>query len=275
MVDQRQSQWTQNPYSVGSNPTRPILNSSMFSDYYNQSVRKLVVAFGNLFNEIYIRKYKEENSSSYDKIRVPLTYAPKEKFYRRIMEPSSISSNTRIEIVLPRMSFFMTGVVYDPSRKLNKINRRTFSISGENKTLTSRDGVPYNISFQLASFTRSIDENLQIMEKILPYFTPEYFLRINFNEIFQNIAIPVVLDQVIMTEDYEGTMEERRTLINTYSFTAKTYIYGPVSESKVIEDMNIDLYPSFVQAPPYYQIGLTGDSVSGTSGPIGVTFISS
>jgi hypothetical protein len=191
------------------------------------------------------------------------------------MEPSSISQNTRIEIVLPRLSFFMTNVVYDPTRKLNKVNRRTFSVAGENRTTTSRDGVPYNISFQLASFTRSIDENLQIMEKILPYFTPEYFLRINFNEVFQNVAIPVVLDQVMMTEDYEGTMEERRTLINTYSFTAKTYIYGPVSESKVIEDINIDLYPSFVQSGQHYQIGLTGDAISGVCGPIGITFINS
>jgi hypothetical protein len=246
----------------------------MFADYYNQSVRKLVIAFGNLFNEIYIRKYKEESGSSYDKIRVPLTYSPKEKFYRRIMEPSSISDNTRIEITLPRLCFSVKNVQYDPSRKLNKVNRRTFAIAGENRTATSRDGVPYDIVFELASFTRSIDENLQILEKILPYFTPEYFLRMNFNEVFQNVSIPVILDQVIMTEDYEGTMEDRRTLINTYTFTAKTYIYGPVSSSEVIEDVSVDINASYVSIDSQFDfnIGVTGNSQTGQISPIGITF---
>lgn len=248
----------------------------MFGDYYNQSVRKLVVAFGNLFNEIYVRKQKEETSTSYDKIRVPLTYAPKEKFYRRIKEPSSISDNTRIEIVLPRISFAVKGAVYDPSRKTNKVNRRTFLVNSNQKVYTGKDGVPYNISFELASFTRSIDENLQIMEQILPNFGPEYFVRVNFNEIFQNIAIPVILDQVIMTEDYEGTLEDRRVLINTYNFTAKTYIYGPLLErSGIIENINIDMYSSFTASPPYYQIGITGESSTGSSGSTNINFIPS
>lgn len=259
---------------MGSNPTRPILNSSMFADYYNQSVRKLVVAFGNLFNEIYIRKYKEENSTSYDKIRVPLTYSVKEKFYARITQPSSISDNTRIEITLPKMCFSMKSVQYDTSRKLNKLNQRTFAVAGQNKSVTTRDGIPYNIIFELASFTRSVDENLQIMEKILPNFGPEYFLRLNFNEAFQNIAIPVVLDQVVMNEDYLGTLEDRRVLINTYTFTAKTYIYGPVSTSAVIEDVKVDVNASFVDFDdPYdFRIGVTGNSETGYKGPIGVTF---
>jgi hypothetical protein len=243
----------------------------MFTNFYNQTIKKLVVAYGNLFNEIYIRKYKEDQS--YDKIRVPLTYSVKEKFYRRIKEPSSISDNTKVEIVLPRLCFFMTGVQYDTARKLNKTNRRTFVVSGQNKSINTKDGVPYNIGFQLASFSRSIDENLQIMEQILPYFTPEYNLRVNYNDAFQNITVPVVLDQVELTEDYEGSFEDRRLLINTYSFTAKTYIYGPITQSGVIEDINVDLYPSFIQAGPHFQIGITGDSSTGVCGPIGVTFI--
>ena len=246
----------------------------MFGDYYNQSVRKLVVAFGNLFNEIYIRKYKEENSSSYDKIRVPLTYSPKEKFYRRIKEPSSISDNTRVEIVLPRISFALKNAQYDTTRKLNKTNRRTVFIPSQNKSVITKDGVPYILTFELASFTRSIDENLQIMEQILPNFAPEYFLRINFNEAFQNVSIPVVLDQVIMTEDFEGTFEDRRVLINTYTFSAKTYIYGPLLDrGGIIEDITMGLYPSYLTTDPHYEIGVTGDSSTGVSGPIGITFI--
>lgn len=256
---------------MGSNPTRPILNSSMFGNYYNQSVRKLVVSFGNLFNEIYIRKHKED--STYDKIRVPLTYAPKEKFYRRIMEPSSISGNTRIEITLPRLSFSMKTIEYDPTRKTTKLNKRTFRTPAGDKSLTSRDGVPYNIGFELASFSRSIDENLQIMEQVLPFFSPEYNLRINFNDIFQNVTVPIVFNNVTPVEDYEGTMEERRMLIYTYAFTAKTYIYGPVKENgSIIEDINIDLYSMFNSQVPLVGIGVTGDSKTGTTGPLGITF---
>lgn len=245
----------------------------MFGNYYNQSVRKLVVSFGNLFNEIYIRKYKEENSTSYDKIRVPLTYSPKEKFYRRIKEPSSISNNTKVEISLPRISFEMKTVEYDTTRKTNKLNKRTMRSPSEQKTYTSRDGVPYNINFELSSFTRSIDENLQIMEQIVPYFSPEFNLRINFNEMFQNVAIPIVLNTVNLLEDYEGTLEERRVLIYTYSFTAKTYIYGPVTENdKVIEDISIDFYSMFNPDFELVNIGVTGDAINGTSGPTDITF---
>lgn len=205
----------------------------MFGDYYNESVRKLVVAFGNLFNEIYIRKTKEEGG--YTRIRVPLTYTPKEKFYRRIREPGTITDNTRVQIDLPRMCFSIKNLSYDTARKLNKLNARSVKDPVTNQQYSVDRVVPYNFTFELTSFARSIDENLQITEQILPYFAPEYVIKINFNEVYEGIDVPFILDSVSLYEDSEGSFEERRILMNTFNFTVKSHIFGPIKSPTVIE----------------------------------------
>jgi hypothetical protein len=205
----------------------------MFGDYYNESVRKLVVTFGNLFNEIYIRKTKEDDQ--YLRVRVPLTYTPKEKFYRRLREPGTITENTRVQIDLPRMCFSIKTMGYDTSRKLNKLAARTVKNPTTNAIYSLKKVVPYNFGFELTSFTRSIDENLQIVEQILPNFAPEYVIKINFNEVYPDVDVPFILDGVTTYEDSEGSFEERRTLMTTYTFTAKSHIFGPVESSSVIE----------------------------------------
>lgn len=205
----------------------------MFGDYYNESVRKLVVAFGNLFNEIYIRKTKEEGG--YTRIRVPLTYTPKEKFYRRIREPGTITDNTRVQIDLPRMCFSIKSLGYDTARKLNKLNARTVKDPTTNQQYSVDRVVPYNFVFELTSFARSIDENLQITEQILPYFAPEYVIKINFNEVYEGIDVPFILDSVSLYEDSEGSFEERRILMNTFNFTVKSHVFGPIKSPTVIE----------------------------------------
>lgn len=208
----------------------------MFADYYNESVRKLVVSFGNLFNEIYIRKTKEDNS--FTRIRVPLTYTPKEKFYRRIREPGTITDNTRVQIDLPRMCFSIKSVAYDINRKMNKLVSRTVE-TPQGEYLTVKKVVPYNFSFELTSFTRNIDDNLQIMEQILPNFAPEYLMKINFNKVYDAVDIPFVLDSTNMYEDSEGSFEERRVLMYTYNFTVKSHIFGPVEGATIITDASL------------------------------------
>lgn len=209
----------------------------MFKNYYNQSIRKLVITFGNLFNEIYVQKTRENNIT--DRLRVPLTYAPKSKFYRRIKEPSSISDNVKNEITLPRLSFSIENIQYDPSRKLNKTNIKIVRDSAGNDYSVSRVA-PYIFSFDLSSFTKKIDDNFQIMEQILPYFSPELMVKIKFNEVYESVDIPFTLDRVVTTEDYDGTMEERRIIITSYSFFVKSYIYGPIDQPTVIESLDVD-----------------------------------
>lgn len=209
----------------------------MFKNYYNQSIRKLVIVFGNLFNEIYIRKSRENDEI--EKIRVPLTYSPKEKFFRRIREASSISDTTKAQITLPRLSFSMGEISYDTSRKLNKTNSRVIQTPTGEKMSVSQV-VPYSFNFELVSYTKNIDDNLQIMEQILPYFAPELVVKIRFNPVFENVDVPFTLSSVSNTEDYEGSFEERRLIICTYNFVVRSYIYGPVNDPNLIEETNFD-----------------------------------
>jgi hypothetical protein len=204
----------------------------MFTEYYNESIRKLVVVFGNLFNEVYIKKTNSDNTTT--RIRIPLTYTPKEKFYRRIREPGTITDNTRVQIDLPRMCFSMKSIAYDTSRKLNKLSARTVQDPNTSQTYTVSKLVPYNFSFELTSFCRSIDEHLQVTEQILPNFAPEIIQTINFNKVYESVNVPFTLDSVNLYEDSEGSFEERRILMTTYNFTAKSYIFGAIESPDVI-----------------------------------------
>ena len=201
----------------------------MFEYFYNQTLRKLTLAFGGLFDEIYVSK--DTSDGKIERTRVPLTYSGKEKFIRRINEASSISSNVKIETLLPKMAFEMTNLQYDPARKVNKLNKKvkTSLISGVTFSQQAFAEVPYNVQFSLYCFTRTVDDNLQIMEQILPYFSPEFIVTLKMNEVDTHIDVPIVLNTTNMTEQYEGDMTTRRSVISSFSFTAKAHIFSKVS----------------------------------------------
>lgn len=199
----------------------------MFTYYKNESIRKLVIGFGNLFNNIQIEQINTDNSKRL--FTVPLSYAPKEKFIKRLTEHSSISDNTRIEIGIPQMAFELAGLVYDPLRRMNKLSKKTNYSSNTISSMYTE--TPYNFVFNLYAYTRNIEENLQILEQILPYFSPEFVISLNMNEINQSVDVPIVLSQTNLTQDYEGDFSTRRQVITTYQFTAKSYVYGNIVNS--------------------------------------------
>ena len=213
----------------------------MFEYFYNQTLRKLTLAFGGLFDEIYVSK--DTSDGKIERTRVPLTYSGKEKFIRRINEASSISSNVKIETLLPKMAFEMTNLQYDPTRKVNKINKKFKSslVDGETYTQRAYAEVPYNVQFSLYCFTRTVDDNLQIMEQILPYFSPEFIVTLKMNEVDTNVDVPIVLNTTNMTEQYEGDMTTRRSVISSFSFTAKAHIFSKVSGFGIIKEIDINL----------------------------------
>ena len=213
----------------------------MFQYFYNQTLRKLTLAFGGLFDEIYISK--DTSDGKIERTRVPLTYSGKEKFIRRINEASSISSNVKIETLLPKMAFEMTTLQYDPTRKVNKINKKFKSslVNGETYTQQAYSEVPYNVQFSLYCFTRTVDDNLQIMEQILPYFSPEFIVTLKMNEVDTNVDVPIILNTTNMTEQYEGDMTTRRSVISSFSFTAKAHIFSRVSNFGIIKEIDVDL----------------------------------
>ena len=212
----------------------------MFSYYNNESLRKLVVGFGNLFNDMYVGKYNNDGDLI-EKDRVPLTYGPKEKFIRRIKEVSTISDITRSRITLPRMGFEMLGMSYDPTRKANKLRRTSGAVS-DGKAQTSFSSVPYLVNFGLYTFTRNIDENLQLVEQILPYFSPEFIISVNFNDVDKKVNVPIVLTSTGISEIYEGDFSETRSITTTFSFIAKTYVYGKIAPSPVVTQSEILMF---------------------------------
>lgn len=196
----------------------------MFTYFRNDCIRKLVIAFGSLFNNIHVM---QKTSTGADKdIMVPITYSPKEKFIKRLILPSSISESTRVEINIPQIAFEITNITYDPARHLNKVHRRLIG-STANTDLQTYMEVPYNFTFGVYAYSRNIDENLQIMEQILPYFSPEFVITVNVNnDTYKKIDVPITLMQTVLTQEYEGDFNSRRSIISSYIFNAKSYVYG-------------------------------------------------
>ena len=211
--------------------------------FYNEGLRKLTIAFGQLFNNIVLQNTSSTGAVT-KRIRVPLAYAPKEKFIVRLEQQANLQDDRAVSITLPRLGFEITGLSYDATRKLNKMNktiRVKESEEGKKHNLNFTP-VPYNINFSLYSFTATAENGLQIVEQILPFFQPEYTVTMNVvPELNIKRDIPIILNSVNYEDTYNGEFTQRRAVIYTLSFTAKTYLYGPMSNQKVIKNVQSDL----------------------------------
>ena len=211
--------------------------------FYNEGMRRLTIAFGQIFNKIVVQT-KDANGSVVKRFTVPLAYAPKEKFIVRLEQQANLQSDREVAITLPRLGFEITGLSYDPSRKLNKMNKTIRAKSNEEgkKNNFNYTPVPYNINFSLYSFTATAENGLQIVEQILPFFQPEYTVTMNVVPEMQLVRdIPIILNSVNYEDTYNGEFTQRRAVIYTLQFTAKTYLYGPMSNQKVIKEVQADL----------------------------------
>ena len=216
----------------------------MFGTYfYNESMRRMTIGFGQIFNNIQIKR-KDSNGNITQSIRVPLAYAPKEKFLARLDQQPSLD-NREFAITLPRMSFEISGIQYDSSRKLTRVQKFKHVKSGVDGKILNYNytPVPYNISYNLYSFTASAEAGLQIIEQILPFFQPDFTVTVNaIPELNIKRDIPLVLNSVNYEDTYEGDFSRRRAVIYTLGFTAKTYLFGPASTQKVIKETQSDVY---------------------------------
>jgi len=213
----------------------------MFGTYfYHEILRKTVISFGTVFNDIHVRHQDNEGKDLVD-TKVPIAYGPRQKFLARLQQQPEL--NKAVAISLPRMSFEMSSITYDPSRK-----------SGITQTFKAQDGkkfkkvfmpVPYNIGFELNILTKLQDDSLQILEQILPFFQPGFTLTVDLvNSIGEKRDIPLILNGIEYSDDYEGNFDTRRSLIYTLSFTAKTYMFGPIADSTdgLIRKVQVDYY---------------------------------
>ena len=202
----------------------------MFEYFYNEILRRTIIGFGTLFNNLTI-KATNASDSVVSVTKVPLAYGPTQKFLARLEQSADLNKSTAM--TLPRMSFEFTGLTYDPSRKVT--TTQTFVVKDPDTGEETKKGfmpVPYNMQFELAIMCKLNDDALQIVEQILPYFQPAYNLTVELVEgIKEKRDVPVVLENITMEDDYTGDFKERRVLLYTLRFTAKTYMYGPVSSA--------------------------------------------
>jgi hypothetical protein len=202
----------------------------MFEYFYHEILRRTVISFGSLFNEIAI-KHVNNTDQVVSVIKVPLAYGPTQKFLARLNQSPNL--NKPVQITLPRMSFEFTGLTYDATRKATTTQTFTAkSVEDGTETKKAYLPVPYNMQFELSIMSKLNDDALQIIEQILPYFQPAYTMTVDLvKTINEKRDIPVILENITMQDDYEGDFTTRRVLIYTLRFTAKTYLFGPVSSA--------------------------------------------
>ena len=200
----------------------------MFEYFYNEIFRSVIIGFGSLFNGIQIKK-KDEGGDDFSVIKVPLAYGPTQKFLARLQQNPDLNHPT--QMTLPRMSFEFTNLAYDPSRKSTKTQSMVITnVNGEEERKTFLP-VPYNMTIVLSVYTKLNDDMLQITEQIVPYFQPGYTIPIKFLGDYEEVVnTPVVLENIDMTDEYEGNFDTRRALIYTFTFTAKTMLFGPLTD---------------------------------------------
>ena len=214
----------------------------MFEYFYHEILRKTIISFGTLFNGIEIQQ-KNSNGSIASTTKVPLAYGPTQKFLARLEQQEDLNKATAM--TLPRMSFEFTGLTYDPTRKVTTTQQFTLKDSKDGSIVKKAYmPVPYNMAFELSIMAKLNDDALQITEQILPYFQPAYNLTVNLTEeVTENKDIPIILENITMQDDYEGDFSTRRVLLYTLRFTAKTYLFGPVSKatSDIVKSVRVSL----------------------------------
>jgi|TARA_R110001592_G_scaffold11657_5_gene57131 hypothetical protein len=209
--------------------------------FYHEILRKTVIAFGTLFNEVHIQK-EDKNGNTISDIKVPLAYGPRSKFLAKIEQQQELAKATAI--TLPRMSFEMNSLSYDPSRKTS-VTKTFKAVDDKDRVKKVFLPVPYNVGFELNIMTKLNDDALQIVEQILPFFQPSFNITVDLiNSIGEKRDIPIVLENISFTDEYEGDFSSRRVLTYTLNFVAKTYLFGPIAESTdgLIRKVQVDYY---------------------------------
>lgn len=231
--------------------------------FYHGIIKKTIVSFGRLFSSIYIDRKTEDSvtGTTAQRLQVPIAYAPKEKWLVRIDSDPTLENHTYTS--LPRLSFEVTGYSYDSSRKMNRMNKITCG-TGETSMSYMYAPVPYNISISLYVLTKTQEDAMQIIEQILPTFTPEYNLAINVvPEMNITQDVPVILNDISVMDEYDGDFQTRRFVTHTLNFTLKTSLYGAKSSQGIIGTVNTNLTenPTFIS--PIASYTAVGNTTTG------------
>ena len=210
------------------------------STFYHQTIRKYVAVFGTLFNDINIER-KNSSGDVVERLKVPLAYGPKQKWLLAIQDTTA--DRKVVATRTPRMGFSMTGISYDTARKLNTIGRNVKANTSSTTTsmVTMYNPVPYNFDFQLFILVKNAEDGTQILEQILPYFTPEFTVTVNtIPDMNIKADVPITLNSADVADEYEGDLSARRTITWTLSFTLKGFIYPNVTSGQIIKSIEVN-----------------------------------
>ena len=221
--------------------------------FYHEIIRKTIVGFGTLFNNIELRR-TDKSGNIIQTIKVPLAYGPREKFLARIDAEPQLDGRAEAQIQLPRIAFEMKGISYNPGRKQSPVQFCLTNTDGEG-TRKTYVPVPYNLDFELNILAKTQDDALQITEQILPFFQPSFNLSIELvKEAGVVRDVPIVMKDIFFNDSYEGDFDTRRSLVYTIKFTLKTYIYGPTTDVGLIKKAITKEYSTTdVTAPGRYR----------------------
>ena len=219
--------------------------------YYHQLTKKAVILFGRLFDNITIIRKNDQTGKEVNRFLVPIIYAPKEKMVTRVFSDPELTR--QLQALLPRMSFEISGLTYDASRKQNSLLKAAKPITGGSTASSAYMGAPYDLNFQLNVYTRNIDDGTQIVEQILPFFNPDFTVSASMVPDLGFVKdIPVVLNNVTNSIEYEGNYDSVRYVYWTLNFTMKLHYYGPITTPKIIRTVyanihnNENLNPSYI-----------------------------
>ena len=217
--------------------------------FYHESIRKVIIAFGTTFNNIQLVR-KDNAGNIKQSMKVPLAYGPRQKWLVRLDENVDLSKT--VAITLPRIGFEIQNLAYDPTRKLNRVQKfKKVKGTNDDRLDSQYMPVPYNLNIQLYIMAKESDDSLQIVEQILPYFQPDYTLTINdMTDMGIKRDVPIILNNIAYEDNYQGDFETRRALIYTLDFTAKFYLYGPVTSQSVIKTVQVDQYTDMPDNSP-------------------------
>ena len=227
--------------------------------FYHRITRKMVVAFGTMFNNITLKRYNKAGTQEIERINVPLMYAQKEKFYERITQDPNLSNETTM--TLPRMSFEMDAITYDPLRKRSNFTN-SFAAGSTGSKVKNIVATPYNFDFTLTIYVRNVEDGTQIVEQILPYFAPDYTLTMSLVDIAsEKVDVPFILNSVSQDVNNVGVSSDNvRIIMWTLTFTAKGYMYGATTESKIIRKAIANTYDSTFNTTAQKEIIMSEES---------------
>jgi len=224
--------------------------------FYWGTIRKSIVAFGNMFNNITIER-KDANGNVVQLQRVPLSYSPQQKFLAKIRQQPNVD-NTNFQVILPRMGFEMISLDYDPNRKISPM-QQSRTINSSTSASAQYAPTPYNINVLLYIYTKNQDDGLQIIEQILPYFNPDYNLTLKaIPELDIKNDLPILLNSIGFQDEYEGDLTTRRAIIWTLSFVMKLNFYGPVNRQGIINKVTTNTYRDAALANQQQKIVVQG-----------------